>query len=114
MRNVLDGHWSFPRTDSPDENDSRVAVGRASNDEVGARVSDTAKDLIRGALQVDRAARLSAEALLKHRWLRQDNAVCTAALPNSVVAAVRARAEHRKTLASQNMKAWGALPQDGA
>ena len=119
MRNVPEGHWSFPRTDASGEDDptdveARAAAGRASNDEAGARVSDSAVDLIRGALQVDRAARLSAEALLKHRWLQQDNAVSTAALSHSVVAAVRARTKRQKTLASQHMTAWDALPRDGA
>ena len=78
---------------------------------VGATVSDSAKDLITGALAHDRTERLSADGVLQHPWLQADRAVSTAALAGSVSAAVRSRAGQRKKLAARHLKTWSALPR---
>ena len=117
MRIALEGHWSFPGTGALGEDDAtpdaeaRGRAKQANSNVARTKVSDSARDLITGALEVDCAARLSADALLKHEWLQRGNAVCPDPLPNSVVAAVRARSKHNKRLAAQHMKAWGSPPR---
>ena len=113
----MSGDWSFPETEIETEAQAPgvrpgsrrgSASGRGA---AGASVSDSAKDLISGALTVDRKARLTADGVLNHPWLQLDRAVSTAALAGSVSAAVRSRAEQRKSLAARHVKTWSSLPR---
>lgn len=87
------------------------APGGVIGDGAGAWVSDSAKELISLALTVDRAARASADDVLNHRWLQMSGTVSTDALPSSVAAAVRSKANHRKSLAARHVKTWSNIPR---
>ena len=106
-----EGEWTFPMTNTSPENGrpSVLASGGLTSTAAEERVSESAKGLVSGALKVDLAARLSADALLSHEWLRSDTIVFSDPLPDSVVAAVRARAKRRKDLAARHLKTWSSL-----
>lgn len=108
MRCALEGDWSFPQAQGSAKNGRSRAVAAKG---VPTAVSDSAKDLVSSALTVDSAARLRADALLNHAWLRSDAAVSTKALPDSVIAAVHTRAKRRKNLAARYLKTCSSLPE---